>query len=71
MQELRALYQEVILDHDDSIVNDQLKHMATFRISQTFLRETLRLELFSYIGLKDSDALLRPKIVYNLTGGLE
>jgi hypothetical protein len=63
--------QRIILDYDDSILNDQLEHVATFRISKTFLRETLRLELFSYIGLNEPDALLRPKIVYNLTDGLE
>ena len=63
--------QQIILDYDNSIVNDQLEHMASFRISKTFLRETLRLELFSYIGLNEPDALLRPKIVYDLTDGLE
>ncbi len=63
--------QQIILDYDNSIVNDQLEHMASFRISKRFLRETLRLELFSYIGLNEPDALLRPKIVYDLTDGLE
>ena len=29
------------------------------------MRETLHLELFSYIGLSDSDALIRPKISYD------
>lgn len=63
--------QRIILDCDYSIVDDQLEHIATFRIGKTFLRETLRLELFSYIGLNEPDELLRPKIVYNLTDGLE
>ncbi len=63
--------QKIILDYDESIASDQLDHMATFRISKTFLRETLRLELFSYVGLNEPDALLRPKIVYDLTDGLE
>jgi hypothetical protein len=29
------------------------------------MRETLHLELFSYIGLSDNDALIRPKITYD------
>ena len=36
-----------------------------------FLRETLHLELFSYIGLNNSDALIRPKITYDLADGFE
>jgi hypothetical protein len=63
--------QQIILDYDDSIIGDQIDHMATVRLSKTFLRETLRLELFSYIGLNEPDALLRPKIVYDITDGLE
>jgi hypothetical protein len=63
--------QKIIIDRDKSIISDQLEHMATVRISKTFLRETLRLELFSYIGLIEPDALLRPRIVYNLADGLE
>jgi len=70
--DLSAQYvQKIILDYDESIASDRLDHMATLRISKTFLRETLRLELFSYVGLNEPDALLRPKIVYDLTDGLE
>ena len=63
--------QQAILDYDDSIKNDEFDNTMTFLASKTFLRETLRLELFSYIGLNDSDALIRPKIVYNLADGFE
>jgi len=70
--DLSAQYvQKIILDYDESIASDRLDHMATLRISKTFLRETLRLELFSYVGLNEPDALLRPKVVYDLTDGLE
>ena len=63
--------QQIILDYDDSLLADQLEHMITLRMSKTFLRDTLRLELFSYMGLNEPDALLRPKLVYDLTDGLE
>ena len=35
------------------------------------MRETLKLELFSYIGLNNSDALIRPKITYDFVDGFE
>ena len=36
-----------------------------------FLRETLTLELFSYIGLNNKDALIHPRIYYDLSDGFE
>lgn len=70
--DLSAQYiQQIILDYDDLIIADQIDHMATVRLSKTFFRETLRLELFSYLGLNEPDALLRPKIVYDITDGVE
>ncbi|RKY81555.1 hypothetical protein DRQ07_03740 [candidate division KSB1 bacterium] len=63
--------QKVILDYDETIVNDQYDNMATILFSKDFLRETLRAELFSYIGLNNSDALIRPKITYDLADGFE
>jgi len=63
--------QEYILDYEDDLRNDEFSSMMTFMISEDFLRETLRLELFSYYGINDEDALLRPKIVYDLSDGFE
>lgn len=62
--------QEVILSYDESLMNDEYENMATFLMRETFFRETLSLELFSYIGLNDGDALLRPKLSYDFGGGL-
>jgi hypothetical protein len=39
--------------------------MATGLIRYDMFRETLHLELFSYIGLTKKDALIRPKITYD------
>ncbi|MBN2090606.1 hypothetical protein JW964_13425 [candidate division KSB1 bacterium] len=63
--------QQSILDYNDYITKDEFENTMTVLASKDFLRETLRLELFSYIGLNHSDALIRPKIVYNLTDGFE
>ena len=57
--------QKYILDYDEMIIDDEANNMATFLAHYDMLRETLHLELFSYIGLTNSDALIRPKISYD------
>lgn len=63
--------QQAILDYDGQIVNNEFENMMTFLASKDFLRETLRVELFSYIGLNNQDTLIRPKITYALADGFE
>lgn len=63
--------QQYILDYEDPIVNDRAENMMTFLATKDFLRETLIVELFSYIGLNDGDALIRGKVKYKLTDELE
>ncbi|MCD6201638.1 MAG: hypothetical protein J7K46_07510 [Bacteroidales bacterium] len=57
--------QKLILDYNDYITEDKSQNMATFLAHYDMLRETLHLELFSYIGLTNGDALIRPKITYD------
>jgi len=59
------------LDYDDQIANDEFENTATILVSRTFLRETLKMELFSYIGLTNEDALIRPKLTYDFTDGFQ
>jgi hypothetical protein len=63
--------QRVILDYEDPVVQDRIDTTATFRVSDTLLRDTLRLELFAYVGLNEWDALLRPKVTWMAADGLE
>jgi len=63
--------QEYILDYEADISNDEFSNTLTFLITEDFLRETLRLELFTYYGINNDDALLRPKIAYDLADGFE
>jgi len=64
--------QEIVLDYEDTIVlNDEFKLTMTFVVAKSFLNETLMLEFFSYVGLTNEDALLRPKATYDLADGLE
>ena len=57
--------QEAIMDYDDLLKSDKVQSTVTFRAQYNLLRETLHLELFSYIGLTNEDALIRPKITYD------
>ncbi len=57
--------QQTIFDYDKNIVNEEIDNTMTFMARYDLLRETLHLELFSYIGLTNNDALIRPKISYD------
>jgi hypothetical protein len=63
--------QQAILDYDETIDQDEFENTMTFLARHDFLRETLTLELFSYIGLNNSDMLIRPRIIYDLVDGFE
>ena len=57
--------QQTILDYDNYILNEKTENTMTFLARYDMFRETLHLELFSYIGLTNEDALIRPKITYD------
>ena len=57
--------QQTILDYDTYILNEKTENTMTFLARYDMFRETLHLELFSYIGLSNEDALIRPKITYD------
>lgn len=57
--------QQYILDYEDMMDKRETQNTATFMARYDMMRETLHLEIFSYIGLDDEDALIRPKITYD------
>lgn len=57
--------QKYILDYNEQISENEFQNTATFMAHYDMMRETLHLELFSYIGLSNKDALIRPKISYD------
>ena len=61
--------QQIIFDYDSRILKDEFENTMTFRMTTDFLRQTLKMEIFAYVGLNESDALLRFKISYDLTDG--
>lgn len=52
------------------ILEDEFQNTMTFMINKSFLRETLMLELFSYVEFNDLNALVRPKITYDFDDGV-
>jgi len=63
--------QDIILDHEDDLVDDTAKSTATFVVARTFLRDTLTVEVFSYVGFATPDALIKPKVTWDVSDGLE
>ncbi len=63
--------QEYITDYDESIRLDEFESTMTILARKDYLREKLWIELFSYIGLNNGDALLRPSVSYELSDGFE
>nr|NQU91615.1 hypothetical protein [Bacteroidota bacterium] len=57
--------QQTILDYENDILNEKTENTMTFLACYDMLRETMHLELFSYIGLTNEDALIRPKVTYD------
>ena len=61
--------QKYIMDYDDFIDEDEFQNTMTFLARYDAMRETLHLELFSYIGLNYGDALIRPMVTYDVSDG--
>ena len=56
--------QKVIVDHNDYLLSDANDNLLTFMANRTLFREKLRLELFTYVGLNNEDALIRLRGFY-------
>jgi hypothetical protein len=62
---------EYIVDYDEAVAADEFGHTATFRLRDSYLSDTLELELFAYLGIDPWDALLRPSLTYSVEDGVE
>ncbi len=59
--------QKYIMDYNDFIEEEEFGNTMTFLARYDAMRETLHLELFSYVGLNYGDALIRPKVTYDFS----
>jgi len=62
--------QKVIFDYNDLMTDNSVDNLMTIMVSKTLMREQIRLELFSYIGLTNEDALVRIRGFYFPYDGL-
>ncbi len=62
--------QQAILDYSTDLLPEEYDNMVTFLARGDYLNETLHLEFFTYVGLNNQDALIRPKITYDVADGL-
>jgi len=63
--------QQAILQYEETIDRNEYINMGTFLASRDFLDETLNLQLFVYYGFNNNDALIRPRVTYDLADGFE
>jgi hypothetical protein len=63
--------QDIILDHEDALMNEEFINTATIAMVRTFASETVRLEMLAYIGMAEPDALLKTQLVWKMTDALE
>ncbi|NOZ09074.1 MAG: hypothetical protein GXO91_09425 [FCB group bacterium] len=63
--------QRAIFNYKDVIVDDRLDNTVTFLANRTYLKDTLTLQLFGYVGLNHQDALIRPSLTYDFADGFE
>jgi len=59
--------QKLIFNYDDFLDEEEFGNTMTFLARYDAMRETLHLELFSYVGLNYGDALIRPKVTYDFS----
>lgn len=62
--------QKVVFNYDDRMTNNAIDNLMTIMISKPLFREQVRLELFSYVGLTNEDALVRVRGFYFPYDGL-
>ena len=48
----------------------RLHHLATVRLTQFLMHQTMRLSFFAFYGLSDGDYMLNPEAKYNLTDSI-
>jgi len=63
--------QEYTIDYEPGVQNDEFENTLTFLARRDFMREKLWLELFTYIGLNNGDALIRSKATYSFSDGVD
>ncbi len=62
--------QEAILDYDPNIAKDKTTNTMTFLAKDSYYNDKLSVEFFAYVGLTNEDALIRPRVIYELYNGL-
>lgn len=63
--------QEVILDYNAQLVNDKIVNMGTLFLSQTFLNEIIKPELFIIYNFTHEDYLVQLRVKYYPLDGIE
>lgn len=63
--------QDIILDYEDALMSEEFINTATIAMVRTFAAETVKLEMLTYIGLDEPDALLKTQLSWKMTDAFE
>ncbi len=59
--------QKAYLDYEENPIADQLQNTVTFMANKEILDNAVMIELFTYLEFDDFNALIRPKVTYDLS----
>lgn len=62
--------QETILTYNEAIQQDEFENTMTLLVRDDLFRDKLSLELFTYFGFNEQDALIRPKATFEVATGV-
>lgn len=62
--------QEAIIDYNDDIAKDKTVNTVTFLANDSYYNDKLTVEFFAYWGLTNKDALIRPRLIYEIYNDL-
>lgn len=62
--------QEIIMDYNDDLAKDKTTNTITFLANDSFFNDKLTADVLAYWGVTNKDALIRPRITYELYDGL-
>jgi Protein of unknown function (DUF1302) len=65
------LMHQFLLDHDPALAQEEHTFIATFRARDSFINDTLTVDLLSYVGITDMDALVKLGVTYAFTDALD
>ncbi len=63
--------QDIVLDHEDALLEEAFQNTGTLVVAKSFLAESLTAEVFTYLVPDPMNALVKPKLTWDASDSLE